>query len=214
MKPARCALGTIALFAFLSLAPAASALPGDTVRVSVDEFGAAGNGPSGEPSVSADGRFVAFASSATNLVPGDTNNRNDVFVHDRATGSIERVSVPETSAAEVGPGETEQGDGESFEASISADGRFVAFTSAATNLILDDTNGRNDVFVHDRLTDTIERVSVGKGGSQSAVHSREPAISADGLRVAFRSASALLPGGNALIDVFVHDRVGGLTERV
>jgi Tol biopolymer transport system component len=84
---------------------------------------------------------VAFESDAGNLVPGDTNNRWDVFVHDRRTGATERVSVGPNGA---------QGNGDSFAPAISADGRLVAFTSKADNLVPDDTNGWDDVFVHTR----------------------------------------------------------------
>src|SRR5439155_2117957 len=114
---------------------------GATERVSVDSAGNEGSGPSIRPAISADGRFVAFESDATNLVPGDTNGSMDVFVHDRQTGVTERVSVDsagnEANSASRGP-------------TISADGRFVAFWSWATNLVPGDTNGAVDVFVHDR----------------------------------------------------------------
>ena len=109
------------------------------------------------PSISADGRFVAFESLASNLVPGDTNGVGDVFVHDRQTGTTERVSVSSAGT---------QGNGDSAVPSISADGRFVAFVSVASNLVPGDTNGRLDVFVHDRQTGTTERVSVSSAGTQ------------------------------------------------
>ena len=109
------------------------------------------------PAISADGRFVAFRSDATNLVPGDTNGATDVFVRDRQTGTTRRVSV--------GPGGA-QGNGGSFMPAISADGRFVAFESSATNLVPGDTNDMEDMFVHDRQTGTTRRVSVGPGGVQ------------------------------------------------
>ena len=91
-----------------------------------------------DPAISADGRFVAFSSDATNLVPGDTNGTADVFVRDRQTGTTRRVSV--------GPGGA-QGNGDSVDPALSADGRFVAFESDATNLVPGDTNGVDDVFV-------------------------------------------------------------------
>src|SRR5207249_8340068 len=135
----------------LSVLPALSgASPGTTERVSVDSTGTEGNSASTQPSISADGRFVAFASDATNLVPGDTNGAIDVFVHDRLTGTTERVSVDSAGT---------QGNNSSAEPSISADGRFVAFDSSATNLVPGDTNGAEDVFVHDSHTDTTERVT-------------------------------------------------------
>src|SRR5207244_3779910 len=110
-------------------------------RESVDSTGAQGNQESLFPSISADGRFVAFFSSATNLVAGDTNGSPDVFVHDRQTGVTERVSVDSTGT---------QGNSVSAFPAISADGRFVAFRSDATNLVAGDTNGVDDIFVHDR----------------------------------------------------------------
>jgi hypothetical protein len=117
---------------------------GITERVSVSSGGVQGNGNSshfGTPAISADGRFVAFKSDATNLVPGDTNNASDIFVRDRQTGTTERVSVGSGGA---------QGNNISFSPAISADGRVVAFESAAANLVPGDTNGSIDVFVHTR----------------------------------------------------------------
>jgi Tol biopolymer transport system component len=94
-----------------------------------------------ETSISADGRFVAFQSSANNLVAGDTNGEVDIFVHDRSYGETTRVSV---SSGGV------QGNSYSYQPSISGNGRFVAFQSEANNLVAGDTNGEADVFVHDR----------------------------------------------------------------
>jgi Tol biopolymer transport system component len=116
-------------------------LTGITERVSVDSVGNLGDRPSSRPWISSDGRFVAFFSLATNLVPGDTNGAGDVFVYDRQTRTTERMSVDSFA---------NQGDGDSFNLSISADGRFVAFDSVAINLVSQDTNGLSDVFVHDR----------------------------------------------------------------
>jgi len=178
-----------------------------TERVSVSSSGAQGNSHSGSVSISADGRFVAFDSRATNLVPGDTNGRDDVFVRDRLTGRTERVSV--SSAGE-------QGNSVSYAPSISADGRFVAFASRASNLAPGDTNGYDDVFVRDRLTGTTERISVSSAGAQGNYESWWPCISADGRFVAFHSpASNLAPGDtNGCYDIFVRDRLTGTTERV
>ena len=148
------------------------------------------------PAISADGRFVAFVSFATNLVPGDTNDATDVFVRDRQTGTTRRVSL--------GPGGV-QGNGGSAGPAISANGRFVAFFSAATNLVPGDTNGTADVFVRDRQTGTTRRVSLGPGGVQGDGDSVGAAISADGRFVAFESdATNLVPGDtNGAPDVFV-----------
>ena len=181
---------------------------GTTERVSVDSTGAEANSSSGAPSISANGRFVAFASEATNLVPGDGNGFTDVFMRDRATGTIERISV-DSSGAEA--------DGFSGgDMSISADGRFVAFYSSATNLVPGDTNDQSDVFVRDRLTGTTERVSVDSFGTEGNSGSWGPKISADGHFIAFDSEATnlVLGDSNELIDVFVRDRLAGTTERV
>src|SRR5207248_3118566 len=130
---------------------------GATERMSVASGGTQGNGFSAGLALSADGRFVAFHSTATNLVAGDTNGKTDVFVHDRQTGTTERMSVASGGT---------QGNGFSAGLALSADGRFVAFHSTATNLVAGDTNGKTDVFVHDRQTGTTERVSVTSDGTQ------------------------------------------------
>lgn len=107
-------------------------------RVSVGPGGIQGNDGSEMPAASADGRYVAFASLATNLVAGDTNNAMDVFVYDRDAGGVQRVSVNTSSA---------EGNDHSYAPAISADGRYVAFASFATNLVAGDTNNAWDVFV-------------------------------------------------------------------
>jgi Tol biopolymer transport system component len=172
---------------------------GTTERVSVDSTGGQGDGNSYYPAISADGRYVAFYSLATKLVPGDKNRSADVFVHDRQRGTTERVSVDSSGT---------QGDGESRNPWISADGRYVAFESLATNLVPGDTNGIRDVFVRDRRSGTTERASVDSGGGQGNGDSGTPSISADGRYVAFHSfADNLVPGDTAgVYDVFIHDR--------
>jgi Tol biopolymer transport system component len=204
--------GTVALACGLTIAAALGAsLPawgqGTTERVSLGPNGVQGNEISFEAALSADGRFVAFKSRASNLVVGDTNDQDDVFVHDRRTGTTERVSV--------GPNGV-QGNGDNDEPALSADGRFVAFTSDASNLVPGDTNGSPDVFVRDRRTGTTERMSVRRDGVQVRGFSYNPALSADGRFVAFvSSAHTLVPGDtNDEGDVFVRDRRTGATERV
>jgi Tol biopolymer transport system component len=169
---------------------------GVTERVSVDSTGHQGNGDSLSPAISADGSSVAFTSAASNLVSGDTNGFEDVFVHARVTGVTERVSVDSTG---------HQGNGDSLSPAISADGSYVAFTSAASNLVLGDSNGFEDVFVHARVTGVTERVSVDSTGHQGNGDSLSPAISADGSYVAFTSAASNLVSGdtNGFEDVFV-----------
>ena len=187
-----------------------------TQRVSVDSGGAQGNTYSLAPSTSADGRYVAFVSHATNLVPGDTNGVEDVFVRDRLSGATEWVSVDSGGAQ----GNNASGvGGVFFKTSISADGRYVAFASYATNLVPGDTNGFTDVFVHDRLSGATERMSVDSGGAQGNSDGGlfgGISISADGRYVAFASDAAnLVPGDtNGAFDIFVHDRLSGATERV
>ncbi len=177
------------------------------VRVSIDSNGVQGNLNSFGSSLSADGRFVAFASYASNLVPDDTNFEADVFVHDLQTRNTSRVSVDSDGI---------EANHYSFDASISADGRFVAFASWASNLVPDDSNQSQDVFVHDRLTRITTRVSVGPNGIQANGSSRSPSLSADGRFVAFHSnASDLVPDDeNGRSDVFVFDRQTTNTQRI
>jgi len=183
------------------------AVAGTTERVSIASDGTQGNDRSYRSSISADGRFVAFFSHASNLVPGDTNGQADSFVHDRQTGETTRVSVASDGT---------QGNSYSYSPSISADGRFVAFYSHASNLVTGDTNGLQDVFAHDRQTGQTTRVSVASNGEQANAHSYSPSLSADGRFVAFYSGgNNLVPGDtNGTVDIFVHDRQTGETTRV
>jgi hypothetical protein len=174
---------------------------GQTTRVSVDSSGVEANASSDLPAISADGNVVAYMSNATNLVVGDSNNVADVFVRDRATGATERVSVDSAG---------NQGDIDSYSGNLilSADGRIVTFTSAADNLVANDTNGYADVFVHDRKTAVTTRVSVDSSGAEGNVGGAASGISADGELVAFASDSTNLVANdtNAQTDVFVRDR--------
>lgn len=180
---------------------------GATSRVSVDSGGLQANSDCILPSISADGRFVAFTSFAANLVAGDTNAAGDIFIHDRQTGVTSRASVSTSGA---------QANDSSFSAALSADARFVAFTSLASNLVLGDSNGEPDVFVRDRAAGTTTRVSVGPGGIQGNGICSAESISADGRFVAFTSLADNLVTGdsNGVNDVFVHDRATGSTTRV
>jgi dipeptidyl aminopeptidase/acylaminoacyl peptidase len=178
-----------------------------TTRVSVKTDGTQGNDASSNCAISADGRYVAFESYATNLVDNDTNGKRDVFVHDRQTGTTTRVSVKSDGS---------EANARSEQSAISGDGRYVAFQSQASNLVDGDTNGLQDVFVHDRQTGATTRASVKSDGSQGNGPSYYPSISDDGRYVAFDSRASNLVDGdsNGASDVFVHDRQTGATTRV
>lgn len=181
---------------------------GVTTRVSVNSSGGQANGGSNYSAISGDGRFIAFVSDATNLVSGDTNNMIDIFVRDRQLGVTIRASVSSN-------GEQANDHSDSW-LSISGDGRFVTFGSDATNLVPGDTNGELDVFVHDNLTGATERVSVASDGSQANSGSFFPSISANGLFVVYISGATNLVASdtNGKRDVFVRDRLAGITTRV
>jgi Tol biopolymer transport system component len=182
---------------------------GLTKLASIAHDGSQANSQSEYPVISADGRYVAFASDATNIVEGDTNGYRDVFEYDRETGKTIRVSLASDG--------TEANEGtQAFVISISADGRFVAFPSLASNLIPDDTNHAWDIFVHDRNKGETTRVSLASDGTQADASSYGVSISADGRYVSFGSNAAnLVPGDtNGVMDVFVYDRQTGQTERV
>jgi hypothetical protein len=172
---------------------------GTTERVSLTTGGGEADNASGISSVSADGRFVAFDSSATNLVPGDTNGALDVFVRDRQSATTERVSVA------TGGGEA---DDLSIHASMSDDGRFVTFQSQANNLVVADSNGFVDIFLRDRANGTTSRVSVATGGAEADSASNYAAISRSGGFVVFESDASNLVFGDANVqtDVFAYDR--------
>ncbi|HYD29415.1 MAG TPA: hypothetical protein VEB64_00945 [Azospirillaceae bacterium] len=193
-------------------------------RLSVDAEGREARVPEGRagsvtPAVSDDGRFTVFASTAANLVPGDTNSCSDIFLRDLRAGTVSRVSLaPNGGQQRV----RTPGDGASSP-DISANGRYIVYSSAATNLAPGDTNGLNDIFRYDRLTGATLRVSVATGGAQQAAGddstvygATTPRISADGRHVAFISdAPNLVPGDtNGTADVFVRDLAAGTTIRV
>jgi Tol biopolymer transport system component len=183
-----------------------SLLDGTRRVVSSAPDGTAPDGSSSTPSVSGNGQVVAFVSSASNLVAGDANGVLDIFARAQG-GPVVRVSA----AADGG-----QANGPSFQPDISADGRYVAFTSVATNLVPDDTNGQADVFIRDLKANTTRRVSLSDAGGQGSRRSSAPAVSADGAAVAFESAAPDLVVGdtNGVADVFVRVLATGRTERV
>ncbi len=181
-----------------------------TTRVSLTSLGAEANSFSEHPSLSANGRKVAFMSLADNLAAGDTNNAFDIFVRDLDTGITTIVSVGPLGVI---------GDGPSGYPAISANGLFVAFESLASNLVPGDTNGKRDVFVRDLVAGTTERVSVSSSGAESddvATFWTTPGISGDGRLVVFESqAPNLVPiDTNNLPDVYLRDRLLGTTTRV
>jgi Tol biopolymer transport system component len=176
-------------------------------RDSTSSSGQQANSYSWGPMISADGRYVAFTSDASNLVAGDTNGQWDTFVHDRQTGKTERVSVNSAGRQAVGG----YSAGQFYAAAISADGRYVAFSSTATNLVPGDTNGALDVFVRDRQTGQTERASVNSSGTGGNADSALVSISPDGRFVLFWSAASNLVSGNVSGTFFLHDRQTGAT---
>ncbi len=182
-------------------------LLGTTTRVSVSSSGEQSNGYSAAPVLSADGRWVVFLSGATNLVAGDTNGMIDVFLRDTVGGITRRVSVSSLGA---------QANGISYAPTISADGRLVAFHSSATNLVVGDTNGLWDVFVHDVQTGLTTRAVSSPSGGQPNGHCAAPSLSGDGRLLAFHSNATNLidQDVNGAWDVFVRDLGVGVTTRV
>ncbi len=175
--------------------------------ISVDAFGNEGNNDSAFSAISNDGNAVVFHSTANNLVEGDDNVFQDIFLYDRQTQDITRIS---------GGVAENQANGDSFFADISGDGNFVVFESDADNLVPGDTNGLRDIFVFDRSTAITTRVSVDSSGIESNGNSFLPSVSNDGRFVSFASeASNLVPNDtNGLQDIFVHDRLTATTTRI
>jgi Tol biopolymer transport system component len=202
-------LRTILVLSPLLVLPALAGVCGaQTIdRVSHDLGWGDADGPSTRPMASGDGRFVVFASEATDLVAGDTNGVSDIFVLDRDTGAIERVSV---GAAGI------QANGASDRPSISNDGRLVTFNSEATNLVANDTNGLLDVFLHDRQTGITLRASVASGGGEANGPSLRARVAGEASLVVFESDASNLVAEdtNGVSDIFVHDVVAGTTTRV
>jgi Tol biopolymer transport system component len=180
---------------------------GLTSRISVSEQGAEANGESNSGDMSGDGLYIAFHSSASNLVPNDTNGVNDVFVRNLETGELRRVSVSSDGV---------EGNGSSAWPSISSNGRYVAFRSSATNLVPGDTNEAGDAFVHDLVTRKTRRASLTASGEEPNGTTLRHAISPSGRYVAVvSSATNVVPGDdNEHADVFVHDWRRGTTALV
>lgn len=168
------------------------------------------NGASGRPSISADGSVVAFESNASNLVSGDDNNTTDVFLYEVFSGVLKRVSVST---------DHEQGNLESFSASVSDDGNLIAFASNSNNLVPDDLNVATDIFVHNVIASTTKRVSVNSGGEAPLDNYRpssDPVISGDGTTVVFSSYSSKLTGQNTgeYSNIYKHSLLTGVTTLV
>ena len=229
-----------------------------TTRVSIGPGGLEADQNCQPPVCSADGRFIAFATHASNLVANDTNDADDVFLLDRQSGGLTRITLgalggelaqpsntPRMSAdasviafsswddpvpggmpgapdlfawnrasgttvlVSVGLGGAAP-SGPTVYSSVSADGRFIAFESNASNLVANDTNNSTDVFVRDLQNSTTERVSLTSSGQQASTYSRDAAISGDGRFVAFSSNAGLVTQDtNSVIDVYVRDRTLG-----
>ncbi|MEM7111118.1 MAG: Ig-like domain-containing protein [Chloroflexota bacterium] len=180
---------------------------GLTTRISQHSDGTEGNGNSLYPFISGDGRYVTFYSAASNIADGDTNGQVDVIVHDRQTGINTIASVHSDGT---------QGDAGSTSTSISDDGRYVAFSSSATNLINGDTNGLIDIFVRDRVAGTTIRISETSGGADSDGNGLIPRISGNGHYITYYSGASNLVANdtNARRDIFVHDLQTSITTRV
>jgi Tol biopolymer transport system component len=173
---------------------------GTTTLVSRGMSGSAGNGSSGVPSVSNDGRWIAFVSDATDLVPGDTNGQDDVFLYDALFGAIRRVSLSETGA--------ESGGGVVGQPAMSADGKIIAFASRASDIVAGDPANFVDIFVYDRCSGAVELVSRTPDGDFPDADSFSPSISASGRFIAFSSQAENLTEepGNGFEDIFLYDR--------
>ncbi len=176
-----------------------------TELISRASDGSLGNSNSRWPSVSGDGRYVVYASDASNLVAGDTNGTMDIFLRDRVAGTTQRVSVASDGT---------QGDNASRWPVISADGQSIAFVSYADNFAAGDTNNSGDVFLHDRVSGETTRLSVSTAGLQGVGESNAPSISADGSRVVFVSNASLVPDDTRSWDIYVRDVPSGTTTRL
>ena len=179
-------------------------------RISIASDGSEADGDSVAGSISENGRFIAFASGATNLVQNDTNNTADVFLYDREENSIQRISVSSEGVEANGP---------SLRPLLSGNGQFVIFDSQASDLLAVDNDAIQDVFVYDRIQQTIELVSMTHDGSAKTSDSPTPlssalSVSTDGRLVGFSSNVSNLAINNSLGGVFERDRQAGATTRI
>lgn len=178
-----------------------------TSRINVSDSGEQANGKSSEPTISRDGRYIAYYSFASNLVSGDTNNTADIFLYDNSTKKTIRVNVNDN-----GQQANKYGDSPS----ISGDGRYIAFESDATNLVPGDTNGKRDIIVRDTLAKKTFRASISSDGAQGNGASYTVCVSDNGRYISFESAATNLVDGdsNGVWDVFVYDNLTQKTSRV
>ena len=198
----------ILLATVLCVGPPTADAAGITRCISLAPDGTEGDSDSGRPMISGNGRFVVFGSEATNLVPDDTNETNDIFVYDCLADRIERISVKPDGTQVIGP---------SIESGISRDGSVVALSSMAWDLDPTNPNGMIDVYVQVRQTGETARVTGSWDGSPAPIWSvsGHPDISADGRFVSFYSMlSNLVPDDDPIPDVFVHDRQTGETAMI
>ncbi len=175
--------------------------------VTVASDGTQANGLSLFSAISDDGRYVAYESTADNLVSGDTNELKDIFVYDRIEKTTQRINLAANGT---------QANGSSDLGNLSDDGRYISYTSDASNLVPDDTNGQSDIFVYDLIDKTTERISLATIGTQGNGDSTSSSISSNGRYIAYESnASNLVPGDtNGQSDIFIYDRLTLITERV
>ncbi|HYG73694.1 MAG TPA: hypothetical protein VEK08_01575 [Planctomycetota bacterium] len=186
---------------------------GTTTKISLTSTGGQTNGPSFQSRITGDGRFVMFESRATNLVPGDTNAMGDGFLVDRTNGTIERVTLTSTGGEIIAsPGGRNETTG------ISDDGNLIVFLTDAdaSNIVPNDTNNAQDVFLRNRAAATTIRLSVNAQGQEGNDHSLFPSISRDGNTIVFTSyASNLVDGDtNGVSDVFMLNRTTGQLTRI
>lgn len=174
---------------------------GTLIRASVTSGGGSGDGSVDDASISDDGRWVAYDSDSTNIVPGDTNGVSDVFLRDIDSATVTRISENSIGV---------EGNGPSLRPDISADGDVVGFESSATNLVVLDTNGVFDVFAYEHSTGILSLVSRDSSGTLGNARSDMASVSGDGSIVAFRSYATNLVAGdtNGVADIFVKSSAG------
>lgn len=199
-------VAVLAAFVFMVVAAAAATGVAPTI-VRISGNGGSGDEGSWSPDLTGDGRFTVFNSYSAILVPGDANNTRDTFLYDRVSGTVERVSVSASG---------QEGNDESFVGFSSADGRYVAFGSEATNLVAGNAPGYTQTYVKDRQDGSLELASVNTAGASGGGYSQPSGISADGRYVlVFSHASDLVDGDtNSSPEVFLRDRDTGTTERL